>query len=90
MSAIIISVEGVSVKPGSGKPKLLVRGRRRKACKKLLQALTSMFNQDLAEERRATNIGYNPFLVLGATNSKFNKALNDLNNRMVEVLNAKS
>lgn len=89
MSAIIVSVEGMTVRRTSGKPKLLVRGRRRKACQKALRALQTLFNQDDFEQRRSTQMGYNPYLVLGTPRSSYRNAYTLLANTLIEALAAK-
>ncbi len=90
MPGVIVSVEGVVVRRSSGKPRLLLRGRRRKACQKLLKALQVLVNQDEFEARRSTKLNYNPFLVLGDTRSGPRTAVSTLVNRLNEVLRAKS
>lgn len=46
------------------KPRLAVRGRRRKAVRKLLNALRVVRDQDGAETTKAENAGYVPFLFM--------------------------
>jgi len=86
----LISAEGVPVRRNSGKPKLLLRGRRRKAAIHLVKALQVMANQDFAENRRAALNKYSPFFALGNPNSNYNIWAGKLIARLEEVLKAKA
>ena len=90
MATTLIDVQGVSLKRTRGKPKLLVRGNRRKALNKAKRALASLENQDFAEERRASNNNYSPFVVFGAPSSAVRGALVKLKARIDECLAAKA
>jgi len=86
----MISVEGVSVRRNSGKPKMLVRGRRRKAVKNCLKQLKNVFNQDWYENRRAALNNYDAYLILGASNSAASKAMVTIQAALEKALAAKS
>lgn len=90
MATTMVDVQGVSLKRTRLKPKLLVRGQRRKALMKAKRALHSLENQDFAEERRASNNGYTPFTVFGNPSSAFRSALVKLKTRIDEALAAKA
>lgn len=90
MASVMISVEGVSVKRTSGKPKKLLNGQRRKAAHVALNALKFLENQEFAENVRSAKNNYNPFFVLGAQNSKWTKALAELKARLDDCLKAKA
>lgn len=89
-ASIMISVEGVSQRRTSGVPKILVRGNRRKAATKLLQALKVLENREYDENHRSAANNYTPFFVLGAQNSRYNAALTLLKARLEEALAAKA
>lgn len=89
MATIFLSVEGVPGKRTNGKPRLLLRGQRRKICVKVLRMLKTLENQEFYEARRATQNRYDPFLVLGAATSKFSKAHAELKKRLEEALATK-
>lgn len=88
MPSIHVSVEGVSSRRRAGKPRLLLRGQRRKAATKALQQLKHLENQEFAENRRSAVNNYNPFLILGAGNSRYSSALALLKDRLTEALKA--
>jgi len=90
MSTVLVSIEGVSVRRHNGKPKLLVRGRRRKAASKLKRALETLESQDWQENRRSAMNRYDPLLILGAANSRHANAVALLKQRLAEVLAAKA
>lgn len=90
MASVMISVEGVTVKRSSGKPKRLLNGQRRKAAHKALQALTFLENQESAEDVRSAKNNYDAFFVLGGTASKWKKALAELKARLDSCLKAKA
>lgn len=90
MASVFLSVEGVSSRRRSGKPRLLLRGMRRKMAKKALNALIHLNNQEFAEARRSTEQGYNGYYILGASNSRFATAAATLKARLEEVLAAKA
>lgn len=52
-----------------GKPKIVIRGRRRKSAKKALRSLKQVFNQDFAENSRAAVRNYRAYLITGNSNS---------------------
>lgn len=90
MATILVSAEGASVRRrGSGKPRLVVRGRRRKAVVDCKRKLIVLANQDWAENRRSAINDYNPYLVLGAPNSKVMKALETLQEALQRALDEK-
>lgn len=76
MATIMVSAEGASIRRrGSGKPKLVVRGQRRKAVADCIRKLHTLQNQEAREDRRAAVNDYNAYLILGDPNSKQSKAL---------------
>lgn len=87
---VMISVEGVSQRRASGKPKLLLRRSRRKAATHLLKALMVLENREYDENRRSAINNYSPFLILGAPNSRYTTALATLKARLQEALAAKA
>jgi hypothetical protein len=90
MPTIMVSAEGASVRRrGSGKPKLVVRGRRRKAVADCIRKLTTLQNQDFAENRRAAVNDYTAYLVLGDPNSRQSKAIMTLLEALEKAMNHK-
>lgn len=90
MATVLVDVQGVSLKRTRLKPKLLVRGQRRKSLVKLKRALQSLENQDFNEERRASNNGYTPYVIFGNPTSAYRSALVKLKARVEESLAAKA
>jgi hypothetical protein len=91
MATIMVSAEGASVRRrGSGKPKLVVRGQRRKAVIDSLRKLTTLQNQDAAENRRAAVHDYNPYLIFGDPNSRQSKALTTILEALDRAKNLKA
>lgn len=91
MSTLMVSAEGASVRRrGSGKPRLIVRGARRKHCSEVLRKLGTLQNQDDGENRRSAIHDYNPYLIFGSQNSKARKALADLLKALQDALSAKA
>lgn len=88
MPSILVSVEGVSSRRTTGKPRLLLRRQRRKIAKNLLRQLKNMENQEFAENRRSAINNYEPFMVFGAANSRYNTALALLKDRLIAALAA--
>lgn len=88
--ALMVSIEGVSQRRSSGKPKSLLRGNRRKAAQKALKALIVMENREFEENRRSSVNNYEPFLILGAPNSRYSTAIALLKDRIKEALLAKA
>lgn len=90
MATILVSAEGASVRrKGTGKPKVVVRGRRRTSVVKSLHALASLENQDYSENRRGALNDYNPYLILGSSNSKVRKAFETLQEALQKALDEK-
>lgn len=91
MASTLVSIEGVPVAKGRrGKPRLLVRGRRRKAAVKALHHLQVLENQDFAENTRAAKNFYTPYLILGTPGSKVDKAFDTLTTALNDALKAKA
>lgn len=91
MASMMISIEGVPVPRSSrGKPKLLVRGKRRTQLKRAIKALQSLSAQDFAESRRAASHNYTPFMVIGSQNSRATGSYNTLLARLQEAVAAKA
>lgn len=89
-ATVLVSVEGVGSRRRSGKPRILLRGQRRKAANKALAALKHLENQEFFEGRRSAANSYDPFLILGAGNSRYNTAVTLLKTRLEEALSAKA
>jgi len=87
---IVGSIEPVGASsPARIKPRLLLRGRRRKAVQKLLHAAQVVKRQDDAETNRGARKGYNPYLWRGIPQSASDKALTQVITRSAQVLAAK-
>lgn len=91
MARMFVSIEGVPVPRHSRqKPRLLVRGKRRRQLVRAIKALKSLSNQDFAEGRRGAVHNYTPYLILGSQNSVHNSRYRGLLDRLEEALAAKS
>lgn len=90
MGTLFLSVQGVNTRRRSGKPSLLLRKRRRATAIKLLAQLSNLENQEFAENTRSVVNNYDPFLVLGASNSRFSTAVALIKARLQECLNARA
>lgn len=86
----LVSAEGIPIRRNSGKPKLLVRGRRRAAVIKALNSLTVLVNQEFSENRRSAINKYTPFFVLGPSTSKFNEWVGKIQEQLQKALDAKA
>lgn len=91
MATLMVSAEGASVRRrGSGKPKLIVRGQRRKITVKALRELQTLLNQDDHENRRSAIHNYNPYFVLGSSNGTVRKALEKVMAALEAAIQAKA
>lgn len=90
MGASSVTIEGVPAPKSNRQPRLLVRGRRRKALIGALNHMTTLFNQDNAENRRASVRKYTPFLVLGGLNSKAMAAFTVMIETLIDAKLAKA
>lgn len=90
MGTLFLSVQGTNTRRRSGKPVFLLRKRRRATAIKLLAQLNVLENQEFAENSRSAINNYDPFLILGASNSRFSNAVALLKSRLQEALNAKA
>lgn len=91
MSSLIVSAEGVSVRRrGSGKPRIVVRGNRRKAAQRAKRALQTLMNQDDHENRRSAINSYNPYLILGTADSRIRASFEKVQKAIQDALDAKA
>lgn len=91
MPTLMVSAEGASVRRrGSGKPKLIVRGLRRKITVDCLSKLQTLLNQDDHENRRSAINNYNPYFVLGPSNGAVRKALEKVMMALDNAIKAKA
>lgn len=91
MASMMISIEGIPVpRHARSTPKLLVRGRRRRALRKAINALKVLANQDDAENRRSSAHNYTPYLILGSGNSAQSRAHGVLLEKMTQSMSAKA
>ena len=89
VSTLTVTGNGLLLPNGKrGKPRLLVRGRRRKAVRKLLQALRVVSTQDANEETKAENEGYVPFLFCMPGTKPTQQDFNKMIGRCNDVLRA--
>lgn len=91
MPTMMVSAEGASVRRrGSGKPRLVVRGQRRKTTAELLHKLQTLINQDDAENRRSAIHNYNAYFVLGPASGRVRTALGHVMKALQDAMNAKA
>ena len=65
MPIILAELENLQAVGKTGKPKYVVKGRRRKILKKAYAELQSLVRQDNQESLRAERQGYTPFFCTG-------------------------
>lgn len=91
MATMFVNIEGAAVTRNNGKPKKVIRGKRRTALTKALRALTVLVNQEEEENRRAASNRYTPALIFGANAADVNrKAVIRLLARFNEMLQFKA
>lgn len=91
MPTLMVSAEGASVRRrGSGKPKLIVRGQRRKITVATLAKLQTLINQDDHENRRSAINNYNPYFVLGPSGGRVRTALERVMKSLEDAIKAKA
>lgn len=90
MSAMITELEEV-VAPMTGgqKPKLAIRGPRRRQAKKALKSLQTIMNEDAREQRRSEKYQYAPLPVMGNPGSTDNNAFKRAIGRLMTILAAR-
>lgn len=72
-----------------GAPRKLLRGRTRTTVRRSIAMLTGLQNIDTREQRRATELKYEPFLLFGKENSRDRNALSNLLKRLRDLMDAK-
>jgi len=90
MPDLKVSLEPVPAAGASrSKQRLLLRGKRRTMIKKLGTALTNIVNMDVREQAKAETAGYGAFLFKDSTNSRYDRAVSLLKQRVDDMLAAR-
>lgn len=89
MANVIMSSSGRRLSSGNrGKPRMVLRGLRRRKVKKLRDTILVVMHEDSKEERRAEAQGYDPYLLKGETGGTWDKAMRSVlarcNNALAE------
>lgn len=90
MADFFVSVEApASPSTTRSKPKLVVRGLRRRNIKNLMQKLKNQVKDDQRESARADKLGYPPFLFFGPPSSAMARNAAAIITRCEQVLKMK-